>query len=103
MGVVIESRPRSTVVAPMSGKILYANKFKNYGKLIIIEHKDGYHSLVAGLGKIDTVVGQVVIAGEPLGTLSVTSTQGGRPTLYYELRKNGKSVNPSKKLIGLKS
>lgn len=42
------------------------------GKSSLIEHKNKFHSLVAGLGKIDTFVGQRVDAGEPLGSLPST-------------------------------
>jgi septal ring factor EnvC (AmiA/AmiB activator) len=68
--------------------------------MVIIEHKGGYHSLVAGLEKIDTVVGQSVMAGEPLGLLHYPKAQE-KPVLYYELRYNGKAVNPARKISGL--
>lgn len=93
-GLTIEGRPGAMVLAPISGKIQFAGAFKRYGNLIIIEHAKGYHSLVAGMGKISTVVGQTVSSGEPLGMLPepVGST---RPRLYYELRQGGHPVNPS--------
>jgi septal ring factor EnvC (AmiA/AmiB activator) len=62
--------------------------------MVIIEHGKNYHSLVAGLSKIDTVIGQSVMAGEPIGSLG--SARSGRPALYYELRQNGKPINPSR-------
>ena len=98
-GVTIESRPGALVVAPMGGVIRFAGPFKNYGNMVILEHKKGYHSLIAGLEKIDTVVGQSVSAGEPLGLLHKASD--GKPTLYYELRLNGQPVNPSQKFADL--
>jgi septal ring factor EnvC (AmiA/AmiB activator) len=90
----IEGRGGALVVAPMNGIIKYQGNFKNYGNMIIIEHAKNYHSLVAGLSKIDTVVGQSVEAGEPLGTLAAPRAE--RPAVYYELRQNGKPVNPSR-------
>jgi septal ring factor EnvC (AmiA/AmiB activator) len=95
-GVTFQSRPGSVVVAPLGGIVRYAGDFRNYGNIILLEHKNNFHSLVAGLGKIDTFVGQRVDAGEPLGYLPEHS---GR--LYYELRKNGDPVNPSKKFSNL--
>lgn len=95
-GIDIEGRAGALVVAPMGGIIRFAGYFKNYGNMLIIEHEKGWHSLVAGLENIDTVVGQPVNAGEPLGVLH-KSTSGQRPVLYYELRLNGKPVNPAKK------
>lgn len=100
-GLTIESRAGALVVSPMGGVVRYAGYFKNYGKIIIVEHEKDYHSLIAGLAKIDTVVGQSVAAGEPIGSLSKTSSDGGNPSLYYELRLNGEPVNPARKFAGL--
>ncbi len=93
-GLHINARKGSTVVAPMSGVVRYAGPFKSYGSIVLLEHKNNYHSLIAGLGRIDTVVGQSVDAGEPIGTL------GSTPSLYYELRYNGQPINPARKFAG---
>lgn len=95
-GLIFAAREGSVVVAPLGGTIRYAGTFRNYGKIVLIEHKNKFHSLVAGLGKVDTFVGQRVEAGEPIGTLPASS---GR--LYYELRYQGDPVNPSKKFSKL--
>jgi septal ring factor EnvC (AmiA/AmiB activator) len=99
-GVTIEGRAGGIVVAPMGGIVRYAGQFKRFGNIVIIEHQKGLHSLLAGLGKIDTVVGRSVSAGEPVGFLSVSSDGGSMP-LYYELRKNGQPMDPSARLSGL--
>ena len=93
-GLHIKSRKGAVVVAPMSGTIRYAGPFKSYGSIVLIEHKNNYHSLIAGLGRIDTLVGQNVDAGEPLGSLGASS-------LYYELRYNGQPINPARKFPDL--
>lgn len=100
-GLTIEGRPGALVVSPMGGVVRYAGSFRNYGQIIIVEHQKEYHSLIAGLARIDTVVGQSVAAGEPVGTLPRKSDGGGNPTLYYELRLNGEPVNPARKFAGL--
>jgi murein hydrolase activator len=99
-GLNIEGRSGSLVVAPMGGVVRYAGSFKNYGRIIIVEHQKDYHSLIAGLARIDTVVGQSVSAGEPVGILG-KSSGGDNPRLYYELRYQGQPVNPSRKFAGL--
>jgi septal ring factor EnvC (AmiA/AmiB activator) len=100
-GVSIEGRAGALVVAPMGGVVRFAGHFRNYGNIVILEHEKGFHSLVAGLEKIDTVVGQSVSAGEPLGLLHRAENPGGKPALYYELRLNGRPVNPATKFAGL--
>lgn len=98
-GVRIDARSGAVVVAPMGGVVRYAGPFKSYGNIILLEHKNNYHSLIAGLGRIDTVVGQSVDSGEPVGTLGTQS--GIRPSLYYELRLNGEPINPARKFTDL--
>lgn len=100
-GLTIEGRPGALVVAPMGGIVRYAGRFKNYGQIIIVEHQKEYHSLIAGLARIDTVVGQSVAAGEPVGILAKSGPDGGKPTLYYELRLEGEPINPARKFAGL--
>lgn len=94
-GLKIQSRSGALVVAPMSGSVKYAGEFKKYGKMIILEHPSGYHSLVAGLETINTAVGQEIDVGEPIGVMPSTGSK--RPILYYELRYNGSPVNPARK------
>ena len=101
-GLKIGGRAGALVVAPMGGVVDYAGSFKGYGQIIILKHQKGYHSLIAGLGKIDTVVGRAVSAGEPIGKMGQNSSDQAAPTLYYELRYKGHPVNPSKKISGLK-
>lgn len=101
-GLSIEASSGALVVAPIAGKVQFAGAFKRYGNIVILEHAEGFHSLVAGLEKIDTVVGQHVAMGEPIGKLP-DSNLVARPKLYYELRKNGKPVNPSLKFSDLGS
>lgn len=91
-GISIETRPDSPVVAPFAGKIVFAGPFHDYGQLLIIAHGQGYHTLLAGLGRIDSTVGRWVLEGEPIGVMG--SVSASRPQLYLELRHNGRPVNP---------
>ena len=91
-GLVYESRSGAAVIAPYDGRILFAGPFRGYGLILIIEHGEGYHSLLSGLGRIDGGVGQWVLAGEPVGTMGAAPE--GNPRLYLELRRQGHPVNP---------
>lgn len=99
-GLTIEGRSESLVVAPLDGRVSYSGTFKRYGNLVIIEHADGYHSLIAGLGIINVAVGADIKSGEPIGSLP-DSSLNPRPTVYYELRRNGQPVNPAQKFAQL--
>ncbi|HXE28082.1 MAG TPA: peptidoglycan DD-metalloendopeptidase family protein [Stellaceae bacterium] len=90
-GLTFATRPGAEVVAPFDGRVVFAGAFRGYGQILIIGHGDGYHSLVAGLDRIDSSVGQWLVAGEPIGRMSADEA---KPRLYLELRHNGQSINP---------
>ena len=96
-GIYIAGQPNAVVVTPAAGEIRYAGEFKNYGQMVIVEHKNNYYSLIAGLTKVDTVVGQNLSVGEPVGR-SGGGGGNGESFVYYELRKNGRPVDPLKNL-----
>ncbi len=91
-GITIEARRAAQVIAPKSGTVVFAGPFRGLGQLLIIEHARGYHSLLAGLARIDARVGENVLTGEPVGVLAVSRQV--RPALYVELRRRGRPVNP---------
>lgn len=88
-GMTIATRNKAQVIAPFDGTILFAGPFKNYGQLLIIDNGGGYLTLLAGLGTINTGVGQEVLAGEPIGLMDEEN-----PRLYIEIRKNGQPIDP---------
>jgi septal ring factor EnvC (AmiA/AmiB activator) len=90
-GIVLAARPGGQVVAPFDGRVEFAGPFRGYGQILIIEHGDGYHSLLAGLGRIEGVVGQWLVAGEPVGVMPTGDRGAG---LYLELRHHGQPINP---------
>lgn len=100
-GLSIETLPGSLVVAPMGGIVRYAGPFKGYGNIVIIAHKGGYHSLIAGLDKISVQAGQKIVSGEPIAILEANQKTAARRTVYYELRYGGAPVDPSRKLSDL--
>lgn len=94
-GITFSTRPGASVVTPLAGIVKFAGPFQKYKQILIVEHKGGYHSLIAGLARIDTVVGASLAAGEPVGVAETS----GSPRVYYELRRNGKPVNPQRSLL----
>ncbi|MBL4802703.1 MAG: peptidoglycan DD-metalloendopeptidase family protein, partial [Emcibacter sp.] len=99
-GITIHTLPRATVISPHEGRIVFAGKFRSYGQLLIISHGPEYHTLLAGMTRLDAEVGQWVLKGEPIGQMA-TDTQttkiGGAvvgQNLYVELRRMGKPINP---------
>lgn len=91
-GISIRSRAGAQVVAPFDGKVAYAGPFRGYGLILIIEHSGRYHTILAGFDRIDAVVGQWVLAGEPVARMG--DAAGDSPELYFELRRTGQALNP---------
>ena len=92
-GISVATRPGAQIVAPYDGRIVFAAAFRRYGQLLIIAHGEGYHTLLAGFDSIDGVVGQWLLAGEPVGKMGQQESQR-KPELYFELRQNGEPMNP---------
>ncbi len=91
-GIRIRGLPGAQIVAPFDGRIAYAGEFRGYGQILIIDHGERYHTIIAGLDRIDAVVGQWVLAGEPVAQMS--DLAGRNPELYLELRRTGEAINP---------
>ena len=91
-GLTIAAHPGATITAPFAGTVMFAGPFRNYGHILIVEHGNGYHSLIAGLGRIDTAVGTHVAAGEPIGRTLSPSDESAE--VYFELRRHGQPTNP---------
>ena len=89
-GISISTRPQAQVISPYDGAVIFAGPFRGYGKLIIIDHGEGYMSLLAGMNSIDCDVGQMLLAGEPVGVMP----NDGDSHLYVELRKGNKPIDP---------
>ena len=89
-GITFSTRKGAQVISPYDGIVLFAGPFKGYGNLLIIEHAEGYHTLLSGMAKMEVLEGQILLAGEPVGIMDT----GGSPSLYMEMRKNGSPINP---------
>ena len=95
-GIVYKTRAGAQVTSLFDGTVIFSGPFKGYGNIIIVEHGDGYLSLLAGLGRIDCDVGQKILAGEPVGTMPDNSSA----KLYVEIRKDRHPINPTPWIAG---
>ena len=89
-GIDIKTASHAQVISPYDGTVIFSGPFKNFGNLVIIDHGEGYTSLLSGLKENNTEVGQTLMAGEPIGTMPA----GGNNKLHMEIRKNNQPVNP---------
>jgi septal ring factor EnvC (AmiA/AmiB activator) len=102
-GDTVTTQSGAIVTAPSDGDVLYAGPFRSYGQLLILNAGDGYHVVLAGMGRISVAPGQAVLAGEPVGAMGETGATAASgsgnakaaPELYVEFRKDGKPVDPT--------
>ena len=88
--------PRGTpILATASGKVVKAGRMRGYGNVIKIRHAFGYETVYAHLHRIRVKVGDAVERGDRIGDMGNTGRSTGTH-LHYEVRINGKAVNPAK-------
>ena len=92
-GVDLEAPAGAPVRAVAPGRVVHAGWFKGYGNLVIVDHGEGYHTLVAHLASMQTAMGEEVDAGDVLGTVGDSGSLKG-PYLYFEIREKGRPVDP---------
>ncbi len=92
-GIDLRAKKGDRVRAIYGGQVVYADWFRGYGNLIIIDHGSNYYSLYAHLNRMDKAAGQSVKKGEAIGTVGDTGSLKG-PYLYFELRHHSEAVNP---------
>jgi murein hydrolase activator len=92
-GVLINAKEGAEIKAVTKGKVAYAGALKGYGLLIIVEHDKQYMTLYAFNQSLYKHKGDGVEAGDVIASVGQS---GGRskPGLYFEIRQNGKPVDP---------
>jgi len=93
-GFEIAARRGDPVRAVAPGTVRLAGWFRGYGKLVILDHGDGYFTVSGHLADIDVEVGDRVLEGEVLGTVGDTGSLEG-PGLYFEVRRGRGPLNPA--------
>jgi len=91
LGLWFETSGKAEAVAPADSEVVFAGSYQKFGQVLILEIAGGYHLTLAGLGRIDVHIGDLVLAGEPVGVLP----EGRAARLYLELRRNGQAVDPA--------
>jgi murein hydrolase activator len=82
----------SPVKAVYGGTVVFANWFKSYGNLVIIDHLGGYYTLYAHLSDMTVKQGTLIEEGAIIGNVGDTGSLSG-PVLYFELRHNNVPMN----------
>ena len=91
-GIEIEAPPDAPVRAVHEGRVVFADRFRGYGLMVVVDHGDKHHSLYAQMGEIEVAPGQDVTVGSVLGTADPAGAAG--PGVYFEMRYRGRPEDP---------
>lgn len=92
-GVHIKTAANSHVKAVHEGKVVFAESFKGFGQLIILNHGGGYHTLYGNLSRIFSQNGAIIKDKQTIGETGESQLLG-TTALYFEIRYKGKPLNP---------
>jgi septal ring factor EnvC (AmiA/AmiB activator) len=92
-GIVIAAPEGTEVKAIADGRVILADWLQGYGLVVVIEHGKGDMSLYGYNQSALVSVGTQVRAGQPIALVGSSGGQG-RPSLYFEIRRQGQAVNP---------
>lgn len=88
-GVTLATAPNARTIAPAAGRVVYAGPFRAYGGVVIIDHGQGWTTLVAGLGGLAVRLGDQVAQGQIIGR----AWANGDPRVTVELRRRGQPMD----------
>ena len=94
-GVDLAAPHYTHVRAVLNGRVVFADNYAGFGKLVTIKHADGFVSLYGHLAEVSVNPGQTVNSGEIIGRVGSTGLATG-PHLHFEWRQRGKSIDPLK-------
>ncbi|KPK92243.1 MAG: hypothetical protein AMJ94_05545 [Deltaproteobacteria bacterium SM23_61] len=92
-GIEIEAPLGAGIRAIHDGRVLYSDWFKGYGKILIIDHGEGYYTLSGHASALLKAVGEEVRAGDVVALVGDTGSLKG-PCLYFEIRQRGRPLDP---------
>lgn len=93
-GIHIKAESSTEARSVYGGKIIFAEWFKGFGQLIIVNHGGGYHTLYGNLSEIFSKVGDIIKENQVIGKVG-TSGVLNSPGLYFEIRYKGKPLDPA--------
>ena len=91
-GIEIAALPDAPVHAVHGGRVVFAERFRGYGLMVVVDHGGKHHSLYAQLAEVAVAAGQPVEAGTLLGSADPAGLDG--PGVYFEMRYQGRPEDP---------
>jgi septal ring factor EnvC (AmiA/AmiB activator) len=93
-GLDIAAPEGEEIRAVERGEVIFSNRLSGYGRMVILDHGERYYTVYAHLSQLHKSVGDRVRRGEPIAAVG-DSGPSGRPRLYFEVRKDGRPIDPA--------
>ncbi len=92
-GVTFKAAEGTPVEAVFRGKVLFADWFRGYGRIVILDHQGGFYTLYGHLATLAVSAGDEVTDRQVVGQVGETGALEG-PGLYFEVRRQGRPEDP---------
>lgn len=90
-GLELQAPVGTAVRAAASGRVAFSDRYGSYGRLVILDHGDGYYTAYGGLGAVEVRVGDDLSANARIGAIGGESSP---PSLFFEVRKGTRTLPP---------
>lgn len=87
-GIRLAVAPRARIIAPAAGKVTFAGRYRSFGNIVIIEHGNGWATLLTGIERLGVEAGAQVRQGALIGNAGAED-----PEIMVELRRNGRVID----------
>ncbi len=94
-GLDIRTEPAAPIRAVLGGRVVFSRRFSGYGNTVIIDHGGKYLTVTARAAILKVAEGDGVLPGQILGLSGEQAFDGGSPTVYFEIRHEGRALDPA--------
>ncbi|MGH9870634.1 MAG: murein hydrolase activator EnvC family protein [Candidatus Polarisedimenticolia bacterium] len=95
-GVDIQTEPGAPIRAVLGGRVVFGRRFAGYGNTVLVDHGGRYMSVYARAAVLKVAEGEEVLPGQELGVADEAAPGGEAPTIYFEWRHEGKTLDPAR-------
>jgi septal ring factor EnvC (AmiA/AmiB activator) len=90
-GLELRAPVGTAVRAVAAGRVAFSDRYGSYGRLVILDHGDGYYTVYGGLGAVEVRVGDDLSRSARIGSVG---TDFSPPALFFEVRKGTRTLEP---------
>ena len=95
-GVDILTEPGAAIKAVLGGRVVFGQRFAGYGNTVLVDHGERFMSVYARAAVLKVAEGEAVLPGQTLGLAADAAPGGEAPTIYFEWRHEGKTLDPAR-------